>query len=88
MQGVKAYLSREGFKTEVDEMDRDEAIENAAERAYYAARLSDPTYHGTNHNAKCNAVTKAVKTWPQLEIDDWADIDRRADALIDERTGI
>lgn len=82
------YLARNGIDPDrdVDDLSRQQAVERAVETAYYRARLSDSTYHGTNHNAKVNAVSTVVKTWPQFDRDDFRKLDRAVDQVIDERT--
>jgi len=83
--GVASYLERNDLATDPTDLDREQAVENAAERAYYAACLSDSTYHGVNHGAKVDTVSSIVKSWEQFDADDFVEVDDAADDLIESR---
>lgn len=83
--GMARYLERNDLAVDPTDLSREDAIENAAERAYYRACLSDSTYHGVNHGAKVNAVSSIVKRWDVFDVDDFREVDEAADQLIADR---
>lgn len=84
---LESYLSDEGIDpdADVESLSRSDAKERAVHTAYYRAVLSDSTYHGIDRGAKVDAVTTAVKSWPQFDHTDFREIDRAASELINER---
>lgn len=87
---LESYLQRNGINPDVDvsELTREEAHERAVETAYYNAVLSDSTYHGVNSNAKVDTISTIVKSWDQFEPEDFEELDRAVDAVIEERSGV
>lgn len=84
-----SYLEREGIDPDQSPEDLDvmDAVERVTEEAYYAACLSDSTYHGVNHRSKVNHVSAVCKRdrYPQFDRDDFAMLDRLVDKKIAER---
>lgn len=86
---MDGYLEREGLDPDQEPGDLSvmEAAERAVEEAYYRACLSDSTYHGVNHGAKVDHISRVVKSdsYPQFDPDDFAMLDRLTDKVIAER---
>lgn len=68
------------------DLDEDSTEEEVAEAAYYSARISDSTYHGTNFNAAQNVIVGWSKQHSRKPARSFCHIHDKFEEKLDEKT--
>jgi len=68
------------------DLDADSTEEEVAEAAYYSARISDSTYHGTNFNAAQNVIVGWSKRHSRKPARSFGNIHDKFEEKLEEMT--
>jgi len=73
--------------TTPDELTPDSTLDEVAEAAYYKARISDSTYHGTNYNASSTVISNWARIANDMSpAEAYRKADIRFERLLEEQT--